>query len=357
MRTLSKIALFAAGWSAVAMMFAMQTYSAAWYAGVRVSWRQAITIAVAAWYIRALLVPLGFWLARRMPLRFTGNRGVLVRNTAVHSAVAVVAAGALQVVYAILMAQITWIPRRASFNIELPMNVVTYCVAVAVAHGLDYYNRTRDRELAASQLEAELAGARLDALRAQLHPHFLFNTLNGIAELVHEDAEAADAMLNELAQLLRAVLQQPARHVVPLADELEFVERYLRLQQIRFGDRLRFRLNIAPETRPALVPFLVLQPLVENAVLHGIATQPEGGHMEIASCREGEWLLLRTQDDGAGCAAPAEGMGLRSTRLRLRHSYGDAQAFEFKSSLGKGTTVELRLPFNIAEPAEGAHQP
>ena len=351
-RRFSTPLLFLACWSLLAVLFAMQTYSAAWYSGVRIGWRQAITIAVIAWYIRALLVPVGFWLARRMPLRRVLGNGRLARNVAAHAVVSVVVGTALQVVYALVMARLTWIPRRASFSVELPLNVLIYWTAVAAAHGVDYYNRARDRELATTQLEAALSAARLDALRSQLHPHFLFNALNGIAELVHENADAADQMLTELAELLRTILKQPSRQQVMLADELTLVERYLRLQQMRFGDRLRFTFDTEKVTQSAAVPFLLLQPLVENAILHGIAPRPEGGIVDIASRRQGNWLVLTVHDNGAGCSEPAEGVGLHGTRLRLRHSYAGEHAFRFMSSPGQGTTVEVRVPFAIAGAGE-----
>lgn len=331
----------------LAVLFAMQTYSAAWYSGFHITWRQAITIALISWYIRALLVPLGFWMAHRMPMRRVVGLAVLTRNVATHAIVSLLAGTVLHVVYAALMTKLTWIPRRASVSVELPMNVLIYWAAVAAAHGVDYYNRARDRELATTQLESALAAARLDALCSRLHPHFLFNALNGIAELVHENAEAADQMLSELAEMLRTIIKQPSRQNVALAEELGLVERYLRLQQMRFGDRLRFSLEANVETLRAAVPFLLLQPLVENAVIHGIASCPEGGTVEIASHRDRDWLVLKVRDNGAGCISSAEGVGLQATRLRLRHGYGEAHRFEFVSSAGQGTTVEVRLPFRI----------
>ena len=348
MSRIARLLLFLAGWTLLALFFATQTYMGAAYGGLRLSWPQAIAIALTAWYVRALSVPPAFWLARRFPLR-ARSRAILARNVAVHLAAAVVLAVVEQTLYLMLASRLTWVPRRATFSFELHMNLFTYAAAVAAAHGLDYYNRYRDRELAATRLEAELAGARLDALRTQLQPHFLFNALNGISELMHENVERADEMLNQLSHLLRSSLQHPAQGEAPLSEELQFLERYARVQQMRFADRLTVAFDVAPETLAARVPYLLLQPLLENAIVHGVAPRPQGGHVEVNARREGDWLLLEVRDDGEGSSrGAAEGTGLRNTRLRLFHTYGGEHEFTFTSSREQGTCVRIRIPFRPA---------
>ena len=338
--------LLFAGWTLLGVFFATQTYLGAMYAGRPLTWAQAVSIALVAWYVRAAGAPLAVWLALRFPFR--GRRWL--RALAVHLPASLLVAVAEQMLYAILVQRLSWVPQRAAGNFELHMNVLIWWVVVAATHGVDYYHRFRERELASSRLQAELVGARLDALRAQLQPHFLFNTLNAISELMHEDVEQADLMLNELSQLLRVLLQHAAQPHAPLREELAFLEHYCNLQRMRFSDRLTFHFDIAPESLDVPVPCLLLQPLVENAVVHGVAPNPQAGRVEVRARIEDGWLLLEVRDNGAGPSAGAaqEGVGLRNTRLRLEHAYGPGHEFELAAAPAGGTRVRLRLPLRIA---------
>jgi len=220
---------------------------------------------------------------------------------------------------------------------------------VGVAHALRFYERAKARERREAELEANLAQARLHALRMQLNPHFLFNTLNSIASLVHEQPQA-EGMIEALSELLRLALGASEAHEVTLREELHFLGRYLYIEQIRFGDRLRVEQKIDPSTLDAAVPTLVLQPLVENAVKHGIESRIAPGLIRIEAQRIGEILRLQVSDNGRGLDAQQtgalkEGVGLSNTRSRLRELYGDRASLELRPAQTGGLVAEIQIPW------------
>ncbi len=232
-----------------------------------------------------------------------------------------------------------------TLGVRLPI----YLTLISIAHAVHFYRHSQERERRTLELTASLAQSRLEALKMQLQPHFLFNTLNAIAALVHRDAEAADEMLSALSDLLRLTLESAGHQELPLSRELEFVERYLAIEHVRFGDRLCYELQIAEETRDALVPALLLQPLVENAVRHGLEPRPGPGLLTICSAREGGKLRLNVADNGQGLSEVRpvrEGIGLSNTRARLHELYGSAATLEIRNS--DGLRVEITLPFHPA---------
>jgi signal transduction histidine kinase len=224
-----------------------------------------------------------------------------------------------------------------------------YLAIISAAHALLFFRRVQERERRALGLEASLAKARLEALKMQLQPHFLFNSLNAIAELVHAQPTAAEEMLVNLSDLLRLTLSTSGEQELPLSRELEFVEHYLAIEHVRYGDRLRFELDVAPDTTIALVPAFLLQPLVENAVRHGLEPHPTAGLLTIRVRREDDLLRLIVADNGVGFPAgqtPREGIGLGNTRARLRELYGDAAQLRMRN--GGGVSVEISIPFRSA---------
>ncbi|MBN8741641.1 MAG: hypothetical protein BGP24_17350 [Lysobacterales bacterium 69-70] len=226
-------------------------------------------------------------------------------------------------------------------------NLLLCCLIIGAAHALLYASRYRQRESEVARLRASLSEARLQALSAQLNPHFLFNTLNTIAELVHHDAEAADRMLVGLSTLLRRGLDSSAEPEVPLRLEMELLREYLDIQCVRFGARLRVSFAIQPECEDARVPYFLLQPLVENAIVHAIALHPDGGSIHVAARRDAGSLQITVQDSGAPAdARPVRsGIGLRNTTDRLACFYGDASALRLERLAAGGTCVTLELPF------------
>jgi LytS/YehU family sensor histidine kinase len=233
-------------------------------------------------------------------------------------------------------------------------DVLIYVGIVSVWYALDYHHQLRERERQAAELEKHLANARLRALKMQLHPHFLFNTLNGIASLNFENPIGANRMLARLSELLRITLEDDGAQEVPLRKELEFNRRYLELEQIRLGDRLTMTFEIAPETLDACVPNLLLQPLVENAIRHGIAPYSARGEICLHARLERDTLHVKVTDSGPGLTGGqgspgGTGVGLPNTRARLRQLYGSAHRFEIKNGERGGLVVEIEIPFRAAD--------
>jgi LytS/YehU family sensor histidine kinase len=225
--------------------------------------------------------------------------------------------------------------------------ILYYWAMIGVGHALDYYGKYRDGELRAAQLEIGLAHARLQLLKSQLQPHFLFNTLNAISALVYTNAEAADRTVARLGDLLRLALEDFGVQEAPLARELEVLRSYLDIEQTRLGDRLTVCWDVGPDTTDALVPTFLLQPLVENAIHHGVAPRSDPGRIEISVWRRGGLLHLRVRDDGPGLPAGpiSGGVGLANTRARLFHLYGAAQRLEMGNDPRGGCAVQVTLPF------------
>jgi signal transduction histidine kinase len=220
---------------------------------------------------------------------------------------------------------------------------------VAFVHGFSYYRETERRAMREAQLETRLVEAQLQMLQHQLHPHFLFNTLHAISALMHRDVQAADRMLAQLSDLLRLTLDSVARPEVRLTEEVEFLEKYMQIEQVRLGDRLATGFEIHPDVLDAVVPALILQPLVENAIKHGIAPLGRPGRVDVAARREGEMLVMTVEDSGPGPSdramlALSTGIGLSNTRARLTHQFGPNFRFEFQRR-ADGFTALVAIPF------------
>jgi LytS/YehU family sensor histidine kinase len=236
------------------------------------------------------------------------------------------------------------------FFLNFDWEMMTYWAVVFLSHALDYHRESQERELTAAQLRTRLAEAQLQALQRQLHPHFLFNTLNTISALMHRDTEAADAMLERLSDLLRLTLDRVGTQQVSLKDELDFLRKYLEIERTRFGDRLQVHIDVEPETLDAAVPNLLLQPLVENALRHGIGPKIGGGRVDVSARREGGQLWLEVRDNGVGLPddqmnAFHSGVGLTNTRSRLEHLYGDRHRFECRTPDSGGLAITIVIPF------------
>ncbi len=231
------------------------------------------------------------------------------------------------------------------------IDVVIYGGVVSVTCAVAFLRRSQQRERRALELEASLATARLDALRLQINPHFLFNTLNAAASLVHSRPDAADEMISSLSELLRASLQGTGTHEITLAREIELLRLYMDIERTRFGERISFREDIPGELLGALVPALVLQPLVENAVRHGLEPRPGPGAVTVAARRETGRLVLAVSDDGvgfsAGSAVRGSGIGLANTRDRLRALYGGEQHLRMEALPPGGSRIEISLPWHL----------
>ena len=235
-------------------------------------------------------------------------------------------------------------------SIWIHLELLAYGTVIGSYYALDYFKKFQERTLHASQLEAQLAQSHLRALKMQLHPHFLFNTLNAISTLVLKDnSDAALSMLTRLSDFLRMTLEERGVQEVPLEQELAFVEQYLAIEQVRFQDRLRVDFAVEPETLSAFVPNLILQPLVENAVRYAVAPRASGGCLSVRASRVNGQLRLQVQDDGPGLPSIWNGgIGLANTRRRLEELYGSDQNFAMENLDEGGLRVTLSFPFRFA---------
>jgi two-component system, LytTR family, sensor kinase len=236
--------------------------------------------------------------------------------------------------------------------------ITTYFPIVLIAHVASYYQRFRERELRTSQLQGQLEKARLQSLKSQLQPHFLFNTLNSISALMLTNVEAADRMITRLGDLLRISLETAGTQMTTLSRELEFVNCYIEIEKVRFEERLKVSIDVAPETLDATIPHLLLQPLVDNAIKHGISRLASGGEIRISVTQDEADLHLEVRDNGPGLREPSPnqsgGLGLRITRERLETIYGQDQSVEVRNLPEGGVAARVCIPLRVA--AAGSEQ-
>jgi LytS/YehU family sensor histidine kinase len=279
----------------------------------------------------------------------------LARNLALHFVFTLVFA-ALQIFLRMLGSKL-FLPWNDAYVLVMPIavlfagmgasNVMICWGIIAVSQALNYFRKLQERNL-------QFAQAQLQVLKTQLHPHFLFNTINAISELVYEEPETADKTLGQLSDLLRSSLKSDKTQQVSLKEEMDFLEKYIEIQQTLLQHRLKVEIDIAPETLDAVVPNMILQPLAENAIRHGIAPSLSGGTLRIASQRENGNLRLTVRDDGAGLNAyseivKSEGIGLSNTCTRLRQLYGNAYSFQISEPQNGGVLVSIAIPFHETE--------
>ena len=338
-------------WTALALLSVSQTVIFLANQGRPIDLGPIVLGRMVDWYTCALFTPAFFWLARHYPIdRERWRVGIPVHLVA--------AALFVLLKYVFYLHARRWIQpggpgpdRLSDYLAAFAINEFLVFVAViGVVHAIEFYRRFRAREIQAERLRTQLVEARIEALSSQLHPHFLFNTMQGVSTLMYRDVAAADTMLTRLSDLLRRTLQQPHVHEVPLSDELLTLEDYVGIMRMRFQDRLVIETRVSDAARPALVPRLLLQPLVENALEHGIARRAGAGRIEICAERNGDTVELSVTDDGAGLTTgekfPAEGIGLGNTRLRLQELYGDRQRLIIEPLATGGLRVRVSIPFH-----------
>jgi two-component system LytT family sensor kinase len=336
-------------WTFLALLFTPQTYLINLRSPTPLTWGQASVSTLLLFYVWATLTPLVLWLGGRFPF----GRHRLWSNLAIHLLLSGMAAlfhiWLLQNANALILA---W-SRSSQPPVPFPAlivglgatDIMIYWCIVAASQAVNYFRKYQEREF-------RLAQAQLQVLRMQLQPHFLFNTLNAIAELVYSDPKAADRSILRLSELLRFSLASEKSQEVTLKKEIDFLEKYVEIQKTLMRDRLKVRVSIDPETLDASVPNMLLQPLVENAIKHGISPRPEGGSIEVYARRLDGRLYVEVTDDGLGMPEQEEcaqgGVGLINTRERLKHLYGDAHAFNLSSFPGRGVTIRIEMPFREA---------
>ncbi len=330
-----------------------------WLGTMDISWPTLALLNYAYWYLWALMTPGIIWLS----LRFRFERGGLIRALMVH--VPAVVAAAFTHIAAMEGIQwwmaLTagkpfewWVEVQRSMLHYFDWEMITYWAIVGLSHSLLYYRESRGRAVRAAQLEVKLAEAQLSTLQQQLHPHFLFNTLHAISALMHRDVDAADRTLMGLSDLLRITLENLGQAEVPLQSELDFLAKYLLIEQTRFADRLTVHFDVQPDALDTRVPSMLLQPLVENAIKHGVAKKAGPGRIDISARRDGDKLLLEVRDDGVGLSEDAltalqKGIGVSTTRARLQHLFGADFRFEFHR-LTQGLAVIVAVPWHAGHP-------
>ena len=330
------------------------------------AWR-SFYLQLTIWLAWVAMAPVPLWLLHRWPIeRGFWKRALPVHLLAImlfcalHSGVVLVTNWLIMQTDQPLLDQPLMVMMTYWWVRDLPFCALFYGLVLGVASALEYYRQFRERELRASQLEAQLAQAQLQMLKMQLHPHFLFNTLNGITGLVRDnDNAAAIQMLVGLGDLLRKTLDNAGKQEVRLSEELEWLELYLKLQQVRFSDRLQVSITAAPETLDAMVPNLIIQPLVENAIRHGLAPRVAPGTVSLIARRKHVNLELRVCDDGVGLPegwrlANSKGLGLVNTESRLRQLYGANFEFEVRNRTYGGVEALLTIPLHWDE--AGQHE-
>ena len=363
-----RAALAFLGWTLVSIIFAGISYAAAIGENNKeFGFISALRLNLVQFYVWAILSPLVFRFSRRFPIEL---RPLNVRNLLLYFPALISFAGIHQVIHLAVLWSITprWRQKypaltdcyRAYFAFGFYIDLIIALLIVIAVHALLYYQSFRASELAQSSLKTDLAQAQLRALKMQLHPHFLFNTLHSISSLVLEDPPKANSMIARLGDFLRLTIDNSDQQLVTLKEETEFVRCYLDIEQVRFGDRLTVTFELEPQTLSAQVPHLILQPMVENAIQHAIAPRSARGHINIEAKRLNSLLRVAISDNGPGISSNAnlpwkQGVGLTNVRTRLQQIYGPDFRFELMNTNGGGLTAVMEIPFE-REPNPGIDQ-
>lgn len=350
-------------WRRLATIFGLWTLFAI-YSAAETHWRSTLGKRPYSWadsfwyegsycYYWAAATPFVQWFARRFRL----ERGQVWRNLAIHAGMGALIAVFLKVVWDLTIQEpgafsfLPFEPHKALLSIwsGFTEGLMLYWLLVLLTYSLDYYRKYQAGIVESARLQTQLVQAQLQALRMQLNPHFLFNTLHSISALVHEDPEGAECMIARLSELLRLSLVNDAAQLVPLCQELRFLDLYLAIEKTRFEERLEIRFQIEPETQQALVPNMILQPLVENAIRHGLSKRVANGRISVHSEIDGGRLTLRVIDNGSGLHANGvcvghHGIGLSATRGRLERLYGNGQSLLLRDLPAGGVEAEITMP-------------
>ena len=353
-----KAALFFGGWTLVSLVFALISYAAAIGENHKdFGFLAALKLNLVQFYLWAILSPLLVRFSRRFPIEV---RPLNIRNLLLYFPALILFAGIHQLMHLAVLWSIS--PRwrqqypalfdcyRAYFAFGFYIDLIIASLIVVAVHALFYYQNFRASELAQASLKTQLAHAQLRALKMQIHPHFLFNTLHSISSLVLEDPPKANSMIARLGDFLRLTLENSNQHLVTLKEEAEFLRCYLEIEQVRFGDRLTVAFELEPQTLSVQIPHLILQPVVENAIQHAIAPRAMRGHINIEASQLNSSLRLEVRDNGPGITSNrdlrgAEGVGLTNVRARLKQIYASDFRFELINGNDGGLAVVMEIPF------------
>ena len=349
---------------ALGLLEAIQAYVGSQMRGDPYTLWFAVFHTMPGWLILLSLVPGVLFMAKRFDLGVRIQPLTLVAHMAAALAFAMIHLGGMGLVSG--LRNQTWAAAEATFarlvSFYFALDLVTYWAIVGMYYAWHYYKRYRDREVVAARLQASLTEARLEALKSQLNPHFLFNTLNSISAMALKGKqEEVVETLGKLSELLRISFDDSIPQEIPLAQEMEFLRGYMEIQEIRFGDRLTIAIDIATEAEGALVPCMITQPLLENALDHGIASQRGPGQVWISARRSNGRLELEVRDSGPGFSNRKEdldGIGLANTAARLQQLYGQDYAFAWGDTPGeRGGSVKISIPFRTDSPTNPEHTP
>lgn len=348
--------LIVAAWTVLASFLTSQMYLAYSRRQVPIRWERIFFVELTYAYIWAALTPLILWLARRFPI----ERSKWVRSMLAHLGASLFVGFSTRVLHDLMLffavsdAEWQFSLTKLMMNVYFMTDygVMLYWLILLISYSFNYQRRYREGEVRATRLEAQLAQAQLQALKMQLHPHFLFNTLHSISALVHKNADAADKMIARLGDFLRLTLENSGAQEVSLQEELEFLKCYLEIERIRFQDRLTVQMDIEPQALGARLPNLILQPIVENAIRHGISPRTSPGRIEIEARRLNGTLQVQVTDNGPGLPSDSNtgsivkaGVGLANTQARLKQLYGDQHRLDLSNAASGGLTVILEIPF------------
>lgn len=356
-RRWARLAIIWGIWTFIGLVFTLQFYFASYRSERPVPFVDSLYMQMIWAYLFALATPFVLWAVSRMPI----DRDNWVRNILLHIPISI----ALGVVLTALGRVLIWL--RWGWPLDKPLTfesiarfvVANFTEAIGIyllialsGYAFCYYRRFREGQVKTLQLEAQLSQAQLQALKMQLHPHFLFNTLHSISALLHKDSDAARKMITRLGDFLRLTLENSGSQEVTMRQEMEFLGCYLEIERIRFQDRLTTRLDVAQQTLDAKVPNLILQPIVENAIRHGIAPRSSQGLIEIEAKQQNGTLRIQVRDNGPGLSEHRtsenvfkKGLGLANTETRLEQLYGSAHSFNLSNNPDGGLIVTLEIPF------------
>ncbi len=360
--------LILCAWTIVGLLFAVRRIVLVKVQGMHVNWVIESAPELVYWYVWAACTPLVIGLAKRFPL--TGPR--FVPHIAIHAVTSFMMAPLASVTEYFLSRGLLWLVFRITdpgalhllptFAVSvLAMSftgILTYWLVVGLYQSIHFYQAAMERQTIAAQLETQLSHAELENLKSQLHPHFLFNSLHTIAVLMQENVDAAGHLLVCLGDLLRMALERRENEIT-LQSELEFVGKYLEIEQTRFHDRLKVHMDVPPDLLAVYVPSLALQPLVENAIKHGISVDSAAGQLEIAAQRHNGRVCLCVRDDGPGPAPGSRlrfGVGLSNVQSRLKQLYGDESSLELTGGNGRGCEAIITIPLRSSHEDASSHR-
>jgi two-component system LytT family sensor kinase len=338
----AKWVVFIFGWAALTLLFTPEAYLYFYLHRQPIPWRETFQLTLVNSAIALLFLPAIVWLTRRFPIeRKTWPNALLVHIPAC-------------LAFSMGHSFLYWTACYASDQLGETLffrfhpNLLTYWAIVGFTQAIDYFDRYTLRE-------RELADAQLLLLKSQLHPHFLFNSLNTISAMMHEDLGAADQMLSRLGDLLRLTIDSIGQHEIALRQELDFIQRYLEIEGTRFQGRITLQIRAAPDLLDTLVPTMILQPLAENAIHHGLGANRTGGRVRIEAERKSDKLVLKVIDSGRGfpsdaLAQPFRGLGLGNTQRRLQHLYGAGQKLACTNPTRGGAAVVIEIPLQYEGP-------